>query len=116
MIRFICLAAEHTFMFGSPCLLSYVYGCLRIESTLLKPDLWGLSVLGIDNSGSDSSSEADTMELCDIQADIRGMLRERKMFEATDHMRNRLKEIGYTAREADFATQCSQSFCQDDTG
>jgi len=55
-------------------------------------------ILGLDTTASDSSAQ-DNSDLCDILAETRGILREKKMFEATDRMRDALDEIGYTARD-----------------
>jgi len=54
-------------------------------------------VLGIRPSGGDSrSSETD---LCSILAEARSALRNQKMFQATDAMRDRLDEIGYVVKD-----------------
>ncbi|MCD4701604.1 MAG: cysteine--tRNA ligase [Candidatus Aegiribacteria sp.] len=55
-------------------------------------------ILGLDLTGGNSSA-ADTAELCRILAETRGILRENKMFEATDLMRDKLEAIGYTAKD-----------------
>ncbi|MEN8208157.1 MAG: DALR domain-containing protein, partial [Candidatus Fermentibacteria bacterium] len=55
-------------------------------------------VLGLDLTGGDSSAE-DTAELCGILAQTRGILRENRMFESADLMRNKLEAIGYTTKD-----------------
>ena len=55
-------------------------------------------ILGLDLTGGSSSSE-DTAVLCGILAQTRGILRENRMFEATDLMRDKLEAIGYTAKD-----------------
>ncbi len=55
-------------------------------------------ILGLDFIGGSSSAE-NTAELCEILAMTRSILRENRMFEATDIMRDKLEEIGYTARD-----------------
>ncbi len=55
-------------------------------------------ILGLDLTGSDSSA-ADIGELCEVLVAARGVLRKNKLFEAADHMRDSLEEIGYTARD-----------------
>jgi cysteinyl-tRNA synthetase len=56
------------------------------------------NILGLDTAGS-ASFEANGMELCEILAETRGILRENRLFEATDHMRESLEKIGYIARD-----------------
>ncbi|MCD4776387.1 MAG: cysteine--tRNA ligase [Candidatus Aegiribacteria sp.] len=56
------------------------------------------NILGLDTAGS-ASSKTDSRELCEIMAETRGILRENRLFEATDHMRESLEKIGYIARD-----------------
>jgi cysteinyl-tRNA synthetase len=55
-------------------------------------------ILGLDLTGGNSSTE-DTAVLCGILAETRGILRENRMFEATDLMRDKLEAIGYSAKD-----------------
>ena len=55
-------------------------------------------ILGLDLTGGNSSTE-ETAVLCEILAQTRGILRENRMFEATDLMRDKLEAIGYTAKD-----------------
>ncbi|OPL19352.1 MAG: cysteine--tRNA ligase [Candidatus Aegiribacteria sp. MLS_C] len=61
-------------------------------------DLMAEDILGLDIRGWSASSD-DTSELCGILAEARGTLRRSRLFEAADRMRDRLEEIGYTARD-----------------
>lgn len=76
----------------------------RDDSTANKVALAGIldelagEILGLDLTG-DNSSAADTQGLCDILGVTRGILRENRMFEAADQMRNDLEKIGYIARD-----------------
>ncbi len=61
-------------------------------------DLLAGEILGLDLSGYSTSSET-AGGLCEILAETRGVLRENRLFDAADRMRDRLEEIGYTARD-----------------
>jgi cysteinyl-tRNA synthetase len=55
-------------------------------------------VLGLDLSGSGSSG--DSVEgLCRVLGEVRGVLREHRLFEAADRMRERLDELGYVVKD-----------------
>jgi len=55
-------------------------------------------VLGLDLSGSGSSG--DSVEgLCRVLGEVRGVLRENRLFEAADRMRERLDELGYVVKD-----------------
>jgi cysteinyl-tRNA synthetase len=55
-------------------------------------------ILGLKMSGG-SSLVGDTEGLCEILAETRSILRENRMFDATDHMRDQLEKIGYSAKD-----------------
>lgn len=69
----------------------------RIALAAVLDELAG-DILGLDLTGGDSSAE-DTAVLCEILAETRGILRENRMFEATDLMRDKLEKIGFTAKD-----------------
>ncbi len=61
-------------------------------------DLLAGEILGLDLVSYSSSSES-TGELCSILAETRSILRENRLFDAADRMRDRLGEIGFAARD-----------------
>lgn len=54
-------------------------------------------ILGLDLAGVDLGSHVE--ELCDVLAETRGILRDNKLFQAADLMRERLNNIGYIAKD-----------------
>ena len=55
-------------------------------------------ILGLDLKSYSASSER-TEELCSILAETRSILREKKLFDAADRMRDRLARAGFKARD-----------------
>lgn len=69
------------------------------DRALLRETLEELSgdILGIDLKRIDSDSNVE--ELCGVLAETRGVLRDNKLFQAADHMREQLSRIGYIAKD-----------------
>lgn len=69
------------------------------DKTLFSETLDELSgdILGLDLKGIDSGSNIE--ELCGVLAETRSVLRENKLFQATDLMREQLSRIGYIAKD-----------------
>ncbi len=69
----------------------------KVALAVILDELAG-EIFGLDLTSCDSSA-ADTRELCDVLVEVREALRENRLFEAADRMRDRLEEIGYSARD-----------------
>lgn len=69
------------------------------DRTLLRKTLDELSgdILGLDLKGIDSGSDVE--ELCGVLAETRSVLRDNKLFQAADLMREKLGRIGYIAKD-----------------
>lgn len=61
-------------------------------------DLLARDILGLDLSTHAASSES-LNELCSILGETRSVLRRNKLFDEADQMRDRLDDIGYSARD-----------------
>jgi cysteinyl-tRNA synthetase len=55
-------------------------------------------VLGLDLARADSAGGSVT-GLCDVLGDVRGVLRDNRLFEEADGMRGKLEELGYVVKD-----------------
>ena len=60
-------------------------------------DLLAGEVLGLRLGDTDDGSGIE--DLCSVLGEVRGVLRDRRLFEETDRMRDRLEDIGFVAKD-----------------